>query len=65
MNGLDLLSELRHRDVALPAILITTHPSDAVRARAAAAGVNLIEKPLLNNALFHGIYDALAHAPPH
>jgi two-component system, LuxR family, response regulator FixJ len=59
MNGLDLLVELRRRDVALPAILITTHPSREVRRRAALAGATLIEKPLLNDTLFLGIRAAL------
>jgi two-component system, LuxR family, response regulator FixJ len=59
MNGLDLLVELRRREVDLPAILITTHPSADVRRRAALAGVALIEKPLLNDTLFQGIRAAL------
>ena len=59
MNGLDLLAELRRRQVAAPAILITTHPSAAVRERAAATGVALIEKPLLGDALFQEIHAAL------
>jgi two-component system, LuxR family, response regulator FixJ len=59
MNGLDLLVELRKRNVELPAILITTHPSSEVRRRAALAGVMLIEKPLLNDTLFQGIRAAL------
>jgi two-component system, LuxR family, response regulator FixJ len=60
MNGLDLLAELRRRHVAAPAILITTHPSAAVRERAAASGMALIEKPLLGDALFQEIRSALA-----
>jgi FixJ family two-component response regulator len=59
MNGLDLLVELRRRQVAAPAILITTHPSAAVRERAAATGVAVVEKPLLGDALFQEIYAAL------
>jgi two-component system response regulator FixJ len=59
MNGLDLLSELRRRNIMLPAILVTTHPSVAVRAQTAAAGVVLIEKPLLSEALFEGIRAAM------
>jgi len=58
MNGLDLLAELRHRHVAAPAILITTHPSPAVRERAADTGTALIEKPLLGDALFQEIRTA-------
>jgi FixJ family two-component response regulator len=59
MNGLDLLTELRRRQVSAPAILITTHPSAAVRQRAAAAAMVLIEKPLLGEALFQEIHAAL------
>jgi two-component system, LuxR family, response regulator FixJ len=59
MNGLDLLVELRKRNIGLPAILITTHPSADVRPRAALAGVTVIEKPLLNDTLFQGIRAAL------
>jgi two-component system, LuxR family, response regulator FixJ len=59
MNGLDLLAELRRRHVTTPAILITTHPSAAVRGRAAAAGTVLIEKPLLGDTLFLEIRAAL------
>jgi two-component system response regulator FixJ len=59
MNGLDLLSELRRRRIKLPAILVTTDPSLSVRAQTAAAGALLIEKPLLNEALFEGIRAAM------
>ena len=59
MNGLDLLAELRRHDIAAPAILITTNPSPAVRARAAAAATVLVEKPLLGDALFQEIRAAL------
>ena len=64
MNGLDLLSELRRRNIPFPAIVITTHPSAAVRSRAAAAGAVLIEKPLLNEALFEGIRAVMRMQPP-
>ena len=61
VNGLDLLSELRRRKISLPAILVTTHPNASVRARTAAAGAVLIEKPLLNEALLERIR-AIMHA---
>lgn len=51
VNGLDLIARLRRRAIAVPAILITTRPSSALRARAAEAGVPIVEKPLLGNAL--------------
>jgi len=59
MTGLDLLARLRERDIRWPAILITSHPSAAVRDRAALAGVRVIEKPLLSDTLFQGIRAAL------
>jgi two-component system response regulator FixJ len=59
MDGLELLAELRRRRIASPAILITTHPSASVRERAAIAGAALIEKPLLDDALFREICAAL------
>ena len=59
MNGLGLLAELRRRLIKLPAILITTDPSLSVRAQTTAAGVALVEKPLLNEALFEGIRAAV------
>jgi two-component system, LuxR family, response regulator FixJ len=59
MNGLDVLAELRRRHIATPAILITTHPSAAVRERAANSSMVLIEKPLLGDTLFHEIRAAI------
>jgi FixJ family two-component response regulator len=61
MNGLELLSVLRRSHVVLPAILITTHPSALLLRNAAAAGVPIVEKPLLGNALIDAIRHALAH----
>jgi two-component system, LuxR family, response regulator FixJ len=58
MNGLEILDRLRDRHVAAPTILITSHPNVAVRRRAAEAGVPIIEKPLLGNALIEGVRDA-------
>jgi two-component system response regulator FixJ len=65
INGLDLLAQLRERRVRLPAILITTHPSAAIRDRAASAGVRVIEKPLLSDTLFQGIRAALSETARH
>jgi two-component system C4-dicarboxylate transport response regulator DctD len=55
MNGLDLLASLRARGVSTPAIIITTNPSRAIRARVAASGATLIEKPLLGEGLTRAI----------
>lgn len=60
MDGLALLDRLRAADIRLPAILITTNPRVALRNRAAAAGVPIIEKPLLTDALLTAVRTALA-----
>jgi FixJ family two-component response regulator len=63
MDGLALLAELRRRKITAPAILITSHPSAFTRARAERAGITIIEKPLLGNALTEGIRKAMQPAP--
>ena len=63
MNGLQLLRSLRARRVDLPAILITTQPKRAVRLEAAAAGVPIVEKPLLSDALLESVQHALEARP--
>lgn len=60
MDGLNLLERLRAANVMLPAILITTNPRNTLRARAALAGVHIIEKPLLTDALRDAVRGALA-----
>ncbi|HEY2481393.1 MAG TPA: response regulator [Caulobacteraceae bacterium] len=63
LNGLQLLSRLRSRRVTLPAVLITT-PEPAVVAKAAAAGVPIVEKPLLTSALLDTVRGLLnGHSP--
>jgi two-component system response regulator FixJ len=57
-DGLAALDQLRRRGALIPAILITSQPSPALRARAAAAGVPIIEKPLLGNTLLDTVRDA-------
>lgn len=50
-NGLELVADLRGRGISLPAILMTTNPSDAVRRLAAETGVGIVEKPIFGNTL--------------
>lgn len=64
IDGLELISQLRQRNIVLPAILITTRPSGDVRVLAARAGIPLIEKPLLTEDLFQCIRAALAESRP-
>ena len=63
MNGLDVVAELRKGHIAAPVILITSHPTNILLERAARAGVPIVEKPLLGNALIDRIRDAIAHPP--
>jgi len=60
MDGLDLLAALRSRGVHLPAVLITSRPPSTLCRRAAAANVQIVEKPLLGPALLDAIHVALA-----
>ncbi|ODT21536.1 MAG: hypothetical protein ABS35_16985 [Kaistia sp. SCN 65-12] len=60
MNGIELIERLEARGAAMPAILIVTNPSPGLARRAAAAGIALVEKPLLGTALLDQIRDALA-----
>lgn len=62
IDGLDLLGRLRAADVTLPAILITTNPRKALRMQAARAGVEIVEKPLLTDALRDSVRTALGTA---
>ena len=55
IGGLQLIETMRDRDVQLPAILITTHPTPALRRRAEAAKVPIVEKPLITGTLFQRI----------
>lgn len=59
LSGLDTLKQLRVSTPGLPAILITTHPPPALRAAAAVAGVRILEKPLMGEALGAMIREAI------
>ncbi len=50
--GVEMLETLRGLGVLAPAVLITTAPSPVLRRRATALGVSIVEKPLLDEALF-------------
>ena len=59
ITGMDALHQLRARHVDSPAILITSHPKRNLVEEAALAGVPIVEKPLLGDALLHDIHLAL------
>lgn len=58
-NGLDIVAILRSAGFTLPAILMTSAPPVAVRARAAKAGVPIVEKPFVEATLVEAIRKAL------
>jgi two-component system, LuxR family, response regulator FixJ len=60
MSGMELIATLRAERVGTPAILVVSHPNPALSARAAIAGVPIVEKPLLGNALLERIREACA-----
>ena len=64
MDGLELVEVLRRRAVRLPALLITTLPTAIVRSRAQAAGVDIVEKPLLAETLGEALNRVLSAPPP-
>lgn len=55
IEGMKVIDALRARSVELPAILITTNPSKALRKRAEEANVPIVEKPLITGTLFQRI----------
>ena len=61
LNGLELARRLRARSVLNPVILITSQPSESLRRRALAAGIPIVEKPLLGNTLVEMIQSLLGH----
>lgn len=59
LNGLESLEELRRRGVTLPAILITSYATSQIQGRARRAHAEVIEKPLLGDALLGRIHALL------
>jgi two-component system response regulator FixJ len=63
INGIDLVGQLRKRELAAPVILITGYPDRNIADRAAAAGVkHVLRKPLLDDSLVKQIRGAIQEA---
>jgi two-component system response regulator FixJ len=61
IDGIELIDELRRRNVALPAILISARVTGALRDLAARSGLTrVLEKPLTDSTLVESIHGALA-----
>ncbi|MEX0803324.1 MAG: response regulator [Candidatus Binatia bacterium] len=66
INGVELLGRLRARQITTPAILITSHPSPALREQARAAGFfKIVEKPLLTDALNRSLHEVISGQAGH
>lgn len=59
-SGIQALNILRRRGVTLPAAIITTHPSAALRSAAAGAATPILDKPLLGETLIAAVREGLA-----
>lgn len=60
-SGLKALSQLRAAGCALPAAMMTSHPSPLFRKAAARAGAPILEKPLMEDGLMVWIRAATPH----
>jgi FixJ family two-component response regulator len=63
ISGQEMLRQLRARGVRLPAAFVTSHPKPSLRAIASAAGVPILEKPLLGETLIAAVRKGLAEQP--
>jgi FixJ family two-component response regulator len=63
LTGIDLIATLRARKVLAPAVLMTSHPSNTLKAQAASAGIAIVEKPLLGDTLVDLVHRAMASRP--
>jgi len=55
MNGVELLRRLREAHVELPALMIVSAPTGAVRSMAALVGICIVEKPLIGDTLVENV----------
>ena len=65
IDGIDLASRLRGRNIAAPIILVTGYPDDNIPAKAAVAGVHhVLLKPHLEESLVARIRSAIREGSP-
>ena len=62
-TGLELVAALRKQGMHVPVILMSGHVTPALTRRAADAGVPVIEKPILGNALIELIHIVAGEQP--
>ncbi len=61
MTGLDLIARLRERKITVPIMLMASVVTPALKERARRAGVPVMEKPLLGDALLNWIGSVSRH----
>lgn len=59
ISGQETLRQLRARQVALPAVFVTSHPKPVMREAAARTGTPIVEKPLEAETLIATIHQLL------
>jgi FixJ family two-component response regulator len=65
INGIDLASRLRGRDIDAPIILITGYPDENIQEKAAAAGIHhVLLKPHIEESLASRIRGAIHESRP-
>jgi two-component system, LuxR family, response regulator FixJ len=58
ISGIELIIKLRDQCIGVPAILISGQSTTTLNARGATINIDIVEKPLLGNALLDKIRDA-------
>ena len=62
MSGLDAIARLRELNISVPTMLMASRLTPALRERVRRAGVSVVEKPLLGDALIEWIRKAFSPA---
>jgi FixJ family two-component response regulator len=62
MSGLDTIARLRELNISVPTMLMASRLTPALRERVRRAGVSVVEKPLLGDALIEWIRKAFSPA---
>lgn len=60
MQGLELIAALRLRGIDIPVVLTSSRVTAALSRLGSVAGVTVVEKPFLGNALIESIHNAIA-----
>jgi CheY-like chemotaxis protein len=62
LDGIDVVREMRARQPALAALIVSADSSESLRSRAAEAGVPMLRKPVTDTLLASSIHHVMADA---